>query len=82
MLSFFMTALVRGELQSAWNWSDEPEKPLESVNAAMVDTKSDGNGSLTSSVDLTPVEEKVETEPDTSEAESKPKKKRSKKKAT
>jgi minor histocompatibility antigen H13 len=82
MLSFFMTAFVRGELKSAWNWSDEPEKPLESVDAAMVDTRSDENGSATGNADLAPVEEKAETEPDASEAESKPKKKRSKKKVT
>jgi minor histocompatibility antigen H13 len=82
MLSFFMTALVRGELKNAWSWSDEPEKPLESADVVMVDTKSDGNESATGNVDLAPVEEKVETEPDASEAENKPKKKRSKKKAT
>jgi hypothetical protein len=24
MLAFFVTALVRGELEEAWNWSDLP----------------------------------------------------------
>ncbi|KAH9946985.1 signal peptide peptidase-domain-containing protein [Amylocystis lapponica] len=26
ILSFILTALVRGEIKDAWNWSDEPEK--------------------------------------------------------
>jgi len=82
MLSFFMTALVRGELKSAWSWSDNPENPPELADTALVDTKSDRNESGIGYADVAQVEEKVETEPDVSEAESKPKKKKSKKKAT
>jgi minor histocompatibility antigen H13 len=82
ILSFFTTAIARGELKSAWNWSDEPEKPLESADTGLVDIKSSGNGSATGSADVQEVEEKVGTDLDASEAESKPKKKRSKKKTT
>jgi len=81
ILSFLITALVRGEFKIAWSWSDDPEKPLEPADASLVDTKSDRNGSTTGGADV-PQEEKVETEPDASEAESKPKKKKSKKKVT
>jgi hypothetical protein len=80
-VSFLLTALVRGELASAWSWSDEPEKPLESADAVLPDTKFDGNGSIAGVADVLQVEEKVEIEPEGSGAESKPKKK-SKKKAT
>src|ERR1700683_5369194 len=62
ILSFLITTLVRGEFKSAWSWSDDPEKPLESADTALVDTKSDGNGSITGGADVPQVEEKGETE--------------------
>jgi len=82
ILSFFITAVLRGELKSAWSWSDEPEKSVESVDAALVDAKADanGNGSITGGLGVPQVEEKVDTEPEASEAENKPKKKKNKKK--
>jgi len=83
ILSFFVTALARGELKSVWSWSDEPEKLPDSAEETSGETKPNGNGLVTASnADEPQVDEKVETEPDASEAESKPKKKRSKKKAT
>lgn len=72
---------MRGELKSAWAWSDGP---VESVGAAVIDAKADENGSITDGLGVPQVEKQVEekdTEPDVSEAESKPKKKKSKKKA-
>jgi len=82
ILSFLITALIRGELKSAWSWTDEPEQPLAPAEAVSVDTKYDGNESIPGGAEMPEVEEKVETEPDASEAESKPKKKKNKKKAT
>lgn len=88
ILSFIITALVRGEFADAWNWSDEPEKPEKSAAevAALEDAKPLENGKSKPSNDSLEVpnveEDKSETDNDGSEAESKPKKRRSKKKAT
>ncbi|KAF9244888.1 signal peptide peptidase-domain-containing protein [Melanogaster broomeanus] len=34
ILSFFATALARGELQDAWTWTDDPEQPQRTVEKA------------------------------------------------
>jgi len=76
VLSFVMTALIRGELMSAWSWSDGPEEPFDSV----VDIGCDGNGAIAHDADVPQVEK--ENELDDSEMESKLKKKKKSKKAT
>jgi len=81
ILSFFVTALARGELKDAWSWSDEPPKPLESTVEVLVDAKTDGDGLAAPLDGGADVGQQV-AETDTGDAEGKPKKKKSKKKVT
>lgn len=39
ILSFFITALSRGELKEAWRWSDDPESPAQDGEASSSATK-------------------------------------------
>lgn len=39
ILSFFITAVIRGEFKEAWNWSDDPEEnKKESDDSPPMDT--------------------------------------------
>jgi len=57
MLSFFLTALLRGELKEAWTWSDDPAEGGDSDKAAH-------NGHVDSAAEGTE-DEGVQTEQDT-----------------
>ncbi len=57
MLSFFITALLRGELKEAWTWSDDPAEGGDSDKAAH-------NGHVDSAAEGTE-DEGVQTEQDT-----------------
>ena len=95
ILSFLLTALARGELNSAWAWSDEPEERAPEIEekteaqplppqinvtpASPVDLPT--QDTVTAAPTLPPaVAEKVDTEPEISETEGKPKAKKNKKK--
>lgn len=41
ILSFVITAGLRGELREAWNWSDEPENKLEGGSQSRVEEEKD-----------------------------------------
>lgn len=85
ILSFLLTALVRGEFTEAWSWSDEPEKKPEVEERYLGDAKptETGNSSTAAPSDgvaeTENVEEKTDAEPEGSETEKQPKKKGKKK---
>jgi minor histocompatibility antigen H13 len=80
ILSFFVITLVRGELKDAWSWIDDPPKPLKSTDQMSVDSKTQENGLVVPLDGGADAGQKVVSDVDTSEGESKPKKKKSKKK--
>ena len=53
ILSFFITALRRGELQEAWNWTDEAPGSDTVKEATKGEEKQNGNGVQNGDVKLT-----------------------------
>lgn len=83
-MSFFITALVRGELNEAWKWSDEPEQkdPENSANGTAVGPEAVKEAAQDSNSPLATdnAEESIAAEEVHEQEEGKSKRKRTKKK--